>query len=128
MCRREPRDLLRARPGNDGKRAGFLERMRIGNEPVGFLWLRGLPPEAAGLVNRLREETEMPHDRYPDVDQPFHDVDDRAATFELDGGRAAFLYQAPGVAHGLARADLVRQERHVRDDECALGAAAHGFG
>ena len=77
-------------------------------------------------MHRLRLQTEMSHDRNADVDEPAHGIEDRAAAFELDRGRAALLQQPAGIAHRLFDADLIGQERHVGHDERALGAARHG--
>ena len=74
-------------------------------------------------MHGLRLQAEVAHHRNADVDQPLHDVDDRAAAFELHGGGAAFLKKPAGVADRFRDADLEGEKRHVGDDECALGAA-----
>ena len=49
-------------------------------------------------MDRLRLQAKVAHHRNADVDEPLHDVRDRTAPFELDGGCAAFLQQAAGIA------------------------------
>ena len=46
-------------------------------------------------------------------------------TFDLHSRRSAFQNQTAGIPHGLFQAELEREERHVRNDQRPLGAAAH---
>jgi hypothetical protein len=103
---------------HDGERAGIAQRDRI--------FARGRRGDLGRsrssrirLTHRLRLQAEVPHHRDADVDEPPHDVDAPAAAFELHGRGAAFLQQPARIAYRLSDADLIREKRHVDDDERA---------
>src|SRR5438445_9530372 len=68
----------------------------------------------------------MSHNRDSDFDQPPGGLRDLSAAFDFYGRRSAFLNEASRIAHGFFEAELESQKRHVRDDQCALDATAHG--
>ncbi len=67
----------------------------------------------------------MAHDRDAHVDEPAHDVEHRSTTFEFHR-RCAALQKAARVSNCFLDADLISEERHVRDHEGVLGAAGDG--
>ena len=68
----------------------------------------------------------MRHHRNAAVDEIADGLGHAPAALELDGAAVGLLHHARGIAEGDRRALLVGAERHVDDDQRALGAAHHG--
>jgi hypothetical protein len=80
------------------------------------------PPQ---LVNGLRREADVRHHRNARVHARAQCRVHPHTAFELHRVRPALLNEAPRVANRLPRADLIRQERQIRDDQRAPHAAHH---
>ena len=108
--------------------AGVLERAGVGDQPLGAAVLATLDLEAAQLVERLRGQADVTHDR----DAARHQAPDQlgvlGAALELDRVSAALLDQASGRGQGRLDAGLVRHERHVADHVSPVRAARHRAG
>ena len=79
-------------------------------------------------MDGLRQQPEMSHHGNAHFHQPPHGTGDGASALELDRRRPAFLEKPSGVAHGIVRAGLIREEGHVGDDQRALSAPHDGGG
>ncbi len=67
----------------------------------------------------------MAHDRNGGPHQGAHLVAKLRAALQLDGLRASFLDQPPGIAHRVGHSHLTAHERHVADHQGRLRAARH---
>ena len=80
----------------------LLDRKRVVEQPLALsrtvTMAASLNLVPAHAVNRLRSQPDMTHHRDVDRRDAPNRISDRAATFELDRFRAAFLDQATGVA------------------------------
>jgi hypothetical protein len=80
---------------------------------------------SADDVHRLRRQADMRHDGNAALDKIADRFRHAPAPLDLHRSAVSFLHDAGRVAEGDRRALLVGAERHVDDDECALGAAHH---
>ena len=103
-------------------------QLRVGPQPVGLGSVPAPDPVAAELVNRLRRQADVPHDRYPHPDQGPDGLGHPLSPFKLDSLRAGLLHDPPGVAQGLFDRHLVGQEGQIHEHQRATGPAAHGGG
>ncbi len=76
-------------------------------------------------VDRLGQETDMPHDRDAVVDQKGDGLFHANAAFQFHGGASGFLDDADGVTVRDLRTFLVAAERHIDGDQRPFGAAHH---
>jgi len=70
----------------------------------------------------LGRQANVSHDRQTRRREPLNRLSNAASTFQLYGGSAAFLKNSRRIPHGLLCRHLIRKERHVGNDECAVGA------
>src|SRR6266849_2062308 len=82
--RHSGRDLARHALEDDAERARPLELLGVRKDARGLLLGFALDLEAPHLMNELRGEAQMSHDRDAHRGQPLRDLDDSAAAFELD--------------------------------------------
>ena len=85
-----------------------------------------LHAEAAGLVHRLRLQSQVRAHRDVVAREEFDDLELAEAALELDHLRAAFLHEA----HGVRERDVGRRitrERQVGHQERPMQSARHGF-
>ncbi len=90
---------------HDGKDAGLLQHLGIFRQAVGGFGIPSLRAEASQLVNRLRCQTDMAHDRNTDIDKPFGRIDNLPASFDLDRQRRR-LPESIGPALRMASSTL----------------------
>jgi hypothetical protein len=79
-------------------------------------------------VQRLRRQPDVPDHRDFRLNHSFDQARSLFAAFNLYRFGASVLYEARGIAQRFALANVIRGERHVRDQECVLHPAAHGAG
>ena len=99
------------------ERGGVLEQSLAASGSVArFAALHAMP---AHPMDRLRRQPDMTHHGNIDRRDSRHRVRDRDSPFELHRFRPAFLDEAPGVTQRVFGTHLVREERHVGDDQRA---------
>ena len=120
--------LGRNRLEDNRKHARLLENIGIFKKAFRSLRIAALRAKSAQLMDRLRRQPKMPHNRNSDIDQPLGCLHDMAsAAFDLYGCRAAFLNQPAGISHGFFHAELECEKGHVGHDQGPLRATAHGL-
>ena len=83
------------------ERAGLLEAAGVVEDALTFGVVLTARLVAAKLVDALRGQTEVSHDRDARVDEPAHGGGERRPAFQLDGFGEAFLQQSTAVAQGV---------------------------
>src|SRR5690242_10645802 len=107
---------------HDRERAGFFHRQRIAQYRLASLLVAALNFITTKLMYGLRREADMAHDRDAGLHERFDGFAHRYAAFEFHRLGAAFLKKTSGVCKRLLFAHLIRQKRHVADDECAFAS------
>ena len=79
--------------------------------------LAALDLEAAELAVRLRRQADVPHHGDVGREDRLDGRQDAAAALDLDRRGAALGEEAAGVLDGARGLGLVREERHVADDD-----------
>ena len=121
---RDARRHLRGdRLEDDREAAGSLERPRVLQERPRLFRRAALRAEPAEHRRGLRRQPDMAHDGDAGAHEGEHARERRARAFELDRVRPCFLHEADAVPNGILVGHLERAERHVGDDERALGSA-----
>ena len=105
---------------DDGKSSRSSHRLGI-TEQSGFI---ALYPEASHAMQRLWCQANMSHHGNICSDDGSDGFSSPFPTFQLDRMSATFLHQSTCVLQSLGRADLVGHERHIGDDQAALGCPA----
>ena len=112
---------------NNRKHAGLLEKIGLLQKALCGLGVATLGTKSAQLMDRLRRQAKMSHNRNADIDQPLCRIPDLAsAAFDLHGRRPALLNQPAGISHGFFHVELEGKKRHVSHDEGPFRASANG--
>ena len=115
----------RNRLEHDGETAGAFERQRVVEQALGFDRGASLRLVAAQQIHRLRRQPDVAHHRNAGVDQGADARRLGPAPSTLTASTPASLTKRIACATRLV-GHLERSERHVGDDERALGAADDG--
>src|SRR5262249_6196357 len=107
---------------------GAVEGHRVAHQVLDRGQVFSLHLVAAHHVHRLRSQTDVSGNRDFGVDDAANQVGALFAAFYLHRFGARFFHVACTVAHRLIGTDVVGPVGHVRDEECMLDAATHGFG
>src|SRR5712691_7091802 len=121
-------DLSRHALEDDAERPRLLELLGVGQDARGLLVGLALDLEAAHLMDELRGEAKMAHDRDAHRRQPLRDLDDPAAALELDGVHSAFLDEPAGGGDRLFDRRVIRHERHVAHEQRLVRATRDRLG
>ena len=112
---------------HDGERAGVLNGVGIGEDPLGRV-AAALDPVTAEGVLALRREPDVGHHRDAALAEPGDLRGHLDAALELHAVGEALLHEPGGGGVGLLGRGLVGAEREVADDERAVDRAADGAG
>ena len=112
---------------HDAERTGLLQPLRIGQDARRLGVSLALDLEAAHLVDELRRQADVTHDRDADLGEPARDFDHPASAFELDRVHAGLLHEAAGARDRLLDRRVIGHERHVADQQRLLGAPSDGL-
>src|SRR6266404_651454 len=122
------RNLARYYLEDDSKGACIFERFGVSKKISGSFSRLSLNAVAAELVDRLRSQTDMAHDRDLLVNQSLNKMRTTASSLELDGLGPGFLNQAKCRSHSVVGAGMKTAIRHVSNEKCPLYATANCFG
>ena len=111
------RELARHALEDDAERAGFLERDSVYRDLRSLLVGFALDLESAHLVDELRRQAEVTHDRDPDLGQTPGDLDNATSAFELDRVHAGLLHKSTGAGDRLLGRRVIRHEWHIADQQ-----------
>ena len=110
---------------HERERAGVLERMGVGEEPLAVAGAPRLHLHASERVDGLGRQPEVAHHRDPALGQTRDRLDGPPAALELDGVHAC-LQVLHSVVDGVAARALICAEGEVADEELTGSAPSHG--
>ena len=108
--------------------AQVLQQLRITHQLLGLLLHRGAGHVGAELVDRLRREAQVTHDRDAGGEDALDAFGDDRAALHLDGMRAGFLHDAHRALQRELAVALVAAERHVHHHQRPRYRAHHRRG
>ena len=113
---------------SDASSSGTHSRTIAKHQPSRIIGIFSLQLEAADDIDRLRSQTDVSHHWDLCVEDGLDGFDPlRFSAFDLHG-LGAGADECSRVAHRLFGRDVVRQVRHVADDERVLRASGDGSG
>ena len=98
--------------------------LRLGDHPGTLIVVAALGLEPAVDMNRLRAQTDMPHDRNATLDQEGDGAGECLPGLDLDRLAAGLLHHPDGRRVGLFGRALERSERQIDDDQ-RVGRSPH---
>src|SRR5450631_4340698 len=102
---------------DQAERSSLLELFGVGQDPRRLSLALALDLEAAHLVDELRRQTKVTHDRDAQLGQAAGDLNDATAALQLDGVHATFLKEPAGAGDRLLDGDVIRHERHIAHEQ-----------
>src|ERR1700682_2037139 len=113
---------------DDGEGAGFLQRLGVLEDLLRRLITATLDAHATELVDELRRQPQVAHDRDAHRRQCFRGADHAPSSLHLHRMNTRLLQETAGVANRVLFGRVVGHEGHVADDQRVWRAANHCSG
>ena len=108
---------------DERERAGPLDGFGVADQLFGV----ALHAKTAKSMDRLGRQPDMPHHRNVGANDCGHGIGATHAPLHLDRVRAPFFHQSAGALKRLLRAELIRHERQIGDQQARVTPRATHF-